>query len=85
MSKGSSTKYYQNKKERLQRKLLKDIKVFLKKKKKTSNNMVVKDTKIYNNMKNKSYLSIEKNIIKSEKTPYYNYKKLFSFRRFSFL
>ena len=39
--------------------------------------MVVKDTKIYNNMKNKSYLSIEKNIIKSEKTPYYNYKKLF--------
>ena len=85
MSKGSSTKYYQNKKERLQKKLLKDIKVFLKKKKKTSNNMVVKDTKIYYNIKNKSYLSIEKNIIKSEKTPYYNYKKLFSFRRFSFL
>ena len=54
MSKGSSTKYYQNKKERLQKKLLKDIKVFLKKKKKTSNNMVVKDTKIYKNMKNKS-------------------------------
>ena len=54
MSKGSSTKYYQNKKERLQKKLLKDIKVFLKKKKKTSNNMVVKDTKIYYNIKNKS-------------------------------
>ena len=28
-------------------------------------------------MKNKSLLSMEKNIIKSEKTPYYNYDKLF--------
>ena len=34
MSKDLSTKYYQDKKERLQKKLVKDIKVFLKKKKK---------------------------------------------------
>ena len=38
--------------------------------------MVVNETKMYQNMKNKSLWSIEKNIIKQEKTPYYNYKKL---------
>ena len=54
MSKDSSTKYYQNEKERLQNKLLKDLKAFLKKKKKNSYNMVVKDTKIYHNMNSKS-------------------------------
>ena len=36
--------YYQENKERLQTKLVKDIKIFLKKKK--SDNMVVNDTKI---------------------------------------
>ena len=41
MSKDSSAKYYQNNKERLQIKLVKDIKVFLKKKKKKSDNTVV--------------------------------------------
>ena len=41
MSKDLSAKYYQDNKERLQKKLVKDTKVFLKKKKK---NMVVKDT-----------------------------------------
>ena len=35
--------------------------------------MFVKDTKISQKMKNKIWLSIEK-------APYYNYKKLFSFR-----
>ena len=68
MSKDSLVKYYQNNKKKLQKKLVKDIKVFLKKKKKT--NMVVNDTKIYKNMKNKSWLSIEKGIMKSEKTFY---------------
>ena len=34
MSKGSSAKYYQNTKERLQKKLVKDITVVLKKKRK---------------------------------------------------
>ena len=60
---------------------MKDIEVFLKKNKKKSNNIVLKDTKIYQTMKNKSLLNTEKNIIKWEKTPYYNYKKLFSFRK----
>ena len=63
MFKNSSVKYYQDNKERLQKKLVKDIKVFLKKKKK-KNNMVVKDEKISQKIKNKSWLSIEKNIIK---------------------
>ena len=34
MSKDSSAKYYQNNKERLKKKLMKDIKVFVKRKKK---------------------------------------------------
>ena len=55
---------------------MKDTKVFLKKKNKKSENMVVNDTKIYRTMKKKSFFSIEKNVIKQEKTPYYNYKKL---------
>ena len=45
--------------------------------------MVVKDTKISQKMKNKRWLSIEKNITKWEKSPYYNYKKLFSFKKFN--
>ena len=58
MSKNSLAKYYQGNKERLQKKLVKDIKVFLKKIK--GGNMVVKNTEISHKMKNKSLLSIEK-------------------------
>ena len=61
MSKNLSAKYYQENKERLQKKLVKNIKIFLKKKK--SNNMVVNVIKISQKMKNKSLLSIEKNVI----------------------
>ena len=61
MSKDPPAKYYENNKERIQKKLVKDIKIFLRKK---SNNMVVNDTKIYLNMKKKSLLSITKNIRK---------------------
>ena len=49
---------------------MKDIKLFLQKKKKKCDNMLVNDTKLYHKMKNKILLSIEKNIIKREKTPY---------------
>ena len=76
MSKDSSVKYYQNNKERLLKKFGKDIKLFLKKKKKKSDNINVNNTKIYQKMKNKCLLSIEKNIYKMRKMPYYNYKKL---------
>ena len=46
MPKNVSAKCYQNNKQRLQKKLAKDIKVFLKKKKENNDNMVVNNTKI---------------------------------------
>ena len=64
MSKTLSAKYYQENKDRLQKKLVKDIKIFLKKKKKKSYNMVMNVKKISQKIKNKIFLSIEKNIIK---------------------
>ena len=44
MSKNLSAKYYQENKERLHEKLVKDLKIFLKEEK--SNSMVVNDTEI---------------------------------------
>ena len=64
-------------KKHCKKKLVKDIKIFLKKKNKKSNNMVENVTKISQRRKNESLLSIEKNIIEWEKMPYYNYKKVF--------
>ena len=58
MSKLLLAKYYQEITERVQKKLLNNIKIFLKKKK--SNNVIVIVTKIFQKMKNKSLLSIEK-------------------------
>ena len=60
ISKNVSAKYDQENKERLQKKLVKDIKIFLNKKKKKSNNMVVKVTKISQKMKEINWLSIKK-------------------------
>ena len=60
MSKNWPAKYYQESRESLQKNLVKDIKVFLKKKKKKSNKMVVIVTKTSHKMKNKSLLSIVK-------------------------
>ena len=45
MSENLSDKYYQENKERLEKKLVQDIKIFRKKKKKKSDNMVVNVTK----------------------------------------
>ena len=59
MSKNLSAKYYQ---EKLQKKLMKDIKTFLKKK-----NMVVNIKNFFQKMKNKSWLSIEKKINRMRK------------------
>ena len=69
MSKTLSAKYSQENKERLQKKTLaKDIKIFLKKKKKKSSNMVVNITKISQKMKNNSLLSIEKRYYRTRKS-----------------
>ena len=64
MSKNSSAKSYQDNKERLQKSLMKDIKVFRKKKKKKCYNMIMNDIKISLRMKKKGCLSIETNIAK---------------------
>ena len=61
MSQNSSAKYYQDSQERLRKKLVKDIKVFLKRRKR--DNLVVNDTNIYQKMKSKDWLSIEKDIM----------------------
>ena len=64
MPKTLSTKYYdENKELQKKKKLEKDTKIFLKKKKKKKDYMVMNVTKIYQQMKKKSFLSIEKNII----------------------
>ena len=60
MSKYSSVKNYKINEEKLQKKLLNNIKVFRRKKKKKSKNMVINDRKIYQKMINESLLSIEK-------------------------
>ena len=62
MSKHLSGKYYQENKERLQKKACERYQNLSKEEKK-SNTMVVSSTKISQKMKNKSLLSIEKNII----------------------
>ena len=61
MSKDSSVKYFQNNKERLQKKAREKYQILSKEEKDKSDNMVLIDIKISQNMKNKSLLSIEKN------------------------
>ena len=62
MSKDLSANYYQEIKEKRQnKKVVKDIKIFLINKKKKSDNMVDNVTKISQKMINKSLLSKEKN------------------------
>ena len=58
MSKHLWAKYYQENKERLQKNLVKDIKIFLKKKKKESDSMVVSFTKIFQKQKLGEYKKI---------------------------
>ena len=56
MPKSSSAKYYQNNKD-YKKKLIKDIKVPLKKKKKNINNKAVNNRKIQQKLKSKTLLS----------------------------
>ena len=60
-SKTFSAKYYPKNIERLQKKVVKDIKIFLKKKKKKRGDMM-NVTKISQKMKNRSLMIKEKNI-----------------------
>ena len=78
MSKNLSAKHYQENKERLQKKLAKDIKILLKKKRKKATILVIVG-KISLKMKSKSLLKIEKNIIEWEKKMlYYNCRNYFN-------
>ena len=65
MSKDSSAKYYQNKKRRLQKKLVKDIKVFLKQK----NNKVI------------IWLERYKNLPEDEKQKLAEYRKKYKMKK----
>ena len=65
ISKNLLAKYYQENKERIQKLLAKDIKIFLKKKKKKSHNMIANVTKGSQKIKKKKqknthWLSIKK-------------------------
>ena len=60
MSKNLSGKYYQENKERLQKKACERYQNLSKEEKEKNNNMVVNVTKISQRMKNKSLFSIEK-------------------------
>ena len=80
MSKNLSAKYYQENNERLQKNLVKDIKIFLRKKKKKSSNMVVNVTKIFQKMKNKSLLSVEKKYYRLRKHALFKIMKNYYFK-----
>ena len=68
MSKNLSVIYYQENKEGLQKKLVQDVKIFLKNTKKKNDIIVVNITKISQKRKSKTLLSIE--------ISYYNYNKV---------
>ena len=63
MSKTLSAKYYQKNKERLQKMLVRDIKIFRKKKKKISRNMVVNITKIFSEDEKQKLVEYRKKIL----------------------
>ena len=67
MSKTLSAKYYQEYKERLRKKDCKRYQNLSKEEKEKNGNMVVNVTKISQKIKNKSLLSVEKNIIEWKK------------------
>ena len=76
LSRNSSAEYYQENKERLQKKLIKDSKIFLEKKKKATKWLWTLQESL-RRWKRKSLVSIEKNIVEWEKMLYHNYKKVF--------
>ena len=84
MSKALSAKCYQKNKERLRRKFVEDIKIFLRKKKKKKREYGRERQKNLSENEKKSLLSIEKNIIEGEKALYHNYENTFSFRKLCF-
>ena len=62
MSKDSSARY-QKDKERLQKKVVKGIEIFVKRSKTKSENVVTNNIKLFQKMKTTSWLTTEKNIM----------------------
>ena len=77
MSKNLSAKYNQENKERLQKKLMKDIKIFLKKKKEKGNNMVVNVDKILSEDEKQKLVENSKKYFRMRKNIFYNHKLCF--------
>ena len=71
ISKNLLAKYYQENRKRLQKKLLEDIKIFLKKKKKNSDNMFMKVTKISQKMKNKKLFEYRKKYYRTRRNAFF--------------
>ena len=69
IAKNLSAKYYQENKERLQKKLMKDIKIFLKKNKKKKKQQF--GCKRYKNLSEDK----KQKLVEWENTPFYNYRK----------
>ena len=76
MPKDSSVSYYQKKQSKISKGLVKGIKIFLIKKKKNSNNMVMIDMKTFLNINDKTWLTIEIIIIKCGKIKTLHNKRL---------
>ena len=70
-------KYYQENKERLQKKVVEDIKLYLKKKTKKSDNIVMNITKISQKMKKNKLVEYRKKCNIKKKRFISNYKKVF--------
>ena len=93
MSKNLSAKHYQENKERLQKKLAKDIQILLKKKKKKSNNTcdccknlsknekqkLVEDRKKYYRMRKKCFIIIVRNYFNLENCKKFTKKSVRNF------
>ena len=70
-------KYYQENKERLQKKVVEDIKLYLKKKTKKSDNIVMNITKISQKMKKNKLVEYRKKYNIMKKRFISDYKKVF--------
>ena len=81
MYKDSSAKYYQNNKEKLQKRLLRDIKFFLKMKRKIKRQYGCEQYKTVPEDEKQKLAEYRKKYYKTKKITYYNYKKLFLLRK----
>ena len=86
MSKNLSAKYYKEIKKDYKKKLVKDIKIFPKKKKKKNDNMVVNVTKISQKVKKNKLVEYRKRYYRTRKKDFIIIiRKCFNLENFAFL